>query len=148
MFFFTPSHFLFLPLQLFEIISFPYKSELPQIRGQLLFSCINLNFNYRAHMKIIFKKDVSVSHSVACLYISSGILVFLGEPVLLSVSPNIENIPCQIQSNLDKMTVISLMMMTSKITLSTTAIATRYSTRYSDFLLLLDSWGGFLKRPL
>ena len=37
------------------------------------------------------------------------------------------------------MTVISLMMMTSKITLSTTAIATRYSTRYSDFLLLLDS---------
>ena len=29
------------------------------------------------------------------LYISSGILVFLGEPVL-SVSPNIENIPCQI----------------------------------------------------
>ena len=46
-------------------------------------------------MKIIFKKDVSVSHSVACLYISSGILVFLGEPVL-SVSPNIENIPCQI----------------------------------------------------
>ena len=37
------------------------------------------------------------------------------------------------------MTVISLMMMTSKITLSTTAIATRYSTQYSDFLLLLDS---------
>ena len=37
------------------------------------------------------------------------------------------------------MTVISLMMMTSKITLSTTAIATRYWTRYSDFLLLLDS---------
>ena len=49
-FVFTPSHFLFLPLQFFEIISFPYKSELPQIRGQLLFSCINLNFNYRAHM--------------------------------------------------------------------------------------------------
>ena len=44
-----------------------------------------------------------------------------------------------IQSNLDKMTVISLMMMTSKITLSTTAIATRYSTRYLDFSLLLDS---------
>ena len=44
-----------------------------------------------------------------------------------------------IQSNLDKMTVISLIMMTSEITLSTTAIATRYSTRYSDFLLLLDS---------
>ena len=95
-FVFTPSHFLFLPLQLFEIISFPYKSELPQIRGQLLFSCINLNFNYRAHMNIIFKKDVSVFHIVACLYISSGILVFLGEPVL-SVSPNIENISCQIK---------------------------------------------------
>ena len=44
-----------------------------------------------------------------------------------------------IHSNLDKMMVISLMMMTSKITLSTTAIATRYSTRYSDFLLLFDS---------
>ena len=42
-----------------------------------------------------------------------------------------------IQSNLDKMTVMSLMMMTSKITLSTTAIATRW-TRYSDFLVLLD----------
>ena len=55
-FVFTPSHFLFLPLQLFEIIRIPYKSELPQIRGQLLFSCINLNFNYRAHMNIIFKK--------------------------------------------------------------------------------------------
>ena len=30
------------------------------------------------------------------------------------------------------------MMMTSKITLSTTAIVTRYSTRNSDFLILLD----------
>ena len=48
-------------------------------------------------MNIIFKKDVSVFHIVASLYISSGILVFLGEPVLLSVSPNIENIPCQIK---------------------------------------------------
>ena len=38
-----------------------------------------------------------------------------------------------ISIQLDKMT------MTSKITLSTTAIATWYSTRYSDFLLLLDS---------
>ena len=37
------------------------------------------------------------------------------------------------------MTAMSLMMMTSKITLPTTAIATRYSTRYSNFLLLLDS---------
>ena len=33
-------------------------------------------------MSIIFKKDVYVFHIVACLYISSGILVFLGEPVL------------------------------------------------------------------
>ena len=48
-------------------------------------------------MNMIFKKDVSVFHIVASLYISSGILVFLGEPVLLSVSPNIENIPCQIR---------------------------------------------------
>ena len=46
------------------------------------------------------------------------------------------------------MTVISLMMMTSKITLSTTAIATRYSTRYSDFLLLLDSYSTQSKKPL
>ena len=38
-------------------------------------------------MKIIFKKDVSVSHSVACLYISSGILVFLGEPVFICNRP-------------------------------------------------------------
>ena len=49
-----------------------------------------------------------------------------------------------IQSNLDKMTVISLMMMTFKITLSTTAIA----TRYSDFLLLLDSNSTRSKKPL
>ena len=48
-------------------------------------------------MNIIFKKNVSVFHIVASLYISSGILVFLGEPVL-SVSPNIENIPCQISA--------------------------------------------------
>ena len=53
-----------------------------------------------------------------------------------------------IQSNLDKMTAMSLMMMTSKITLPTTAIATRYSTRYSDFLLLLDSNSTRSKKPL
>ena len=53
-----------------------------------------------------------------------------------------------IQSNLDKMTAMSLMMMTSKITLPTTAIATRYSTRYSNFLLLLDSNSTRSKKPL
>ena len=82
-FVFTPSHFLFLPLQLFEIISFPYKSELPQIRGQLLFSCINLNFNYRAHMNIISKKDVSVFH-LWHVYISPlEFLYFLGNQFYL-----------------------------------------------------------------
>ena len=53
-----------------------------------------------------------------------------------------------IQSNLDKMTAMSLMMMTSKITLPTTAIATRYSTRYSNFLLLLDSNSTRSQKPL
>ena len=49
-----------------------------------------------------------------------------------------------IQSNLDKMTAMSLMMMTSKITLPTTAIA----TRYSNFLLLLDSNSTRSQKPL
>ena len=53
-----------------------------------------------------------------------------------------------IQSNLDKMTAMSLMMMTSKIMLPTTAIATRYSTRYSNFLLLLDSNSTRSQKPL
>ena len=51
-------------------------------------------------------------------------------------------------SPVDKMTVISLIMMTSKITLSTTAIATHYSTRYLDFLLLLDSNSTRSQKPL
>ena len=46
------------------------------------------------------------------------------------------------------MTAMSLMMMTSKITLPTTAIATRYSTRYSNFLLLLDSNSTRSQKPL
>ena len=53
-----------------------------------------------------------------------------------------------IQSNLDKMTVMSLVMMTSKFTLPTTAIASRYSTRYSDFLRLLDSNSTRSQKPL
>ena len=38
--------------------------------------------------------------------------------------------------------------MTSKITLLTVAIATRYLTQYSDFLLLLDSNSTRSKKPL
>ena len=40
------------------------------------------------------------------------------------------------------------MIITSKITRSTTAIATRYSTRYSDFLLLLSSNSTRSQKPL
>ena len=40
------------------------------------------------------------------------------------------------------------MMMKSKITLPSTAIATRYSTRYSNFLLLLDSNSTRSQKPL
>ena len=94
-FVFTPSHFLFLPLQFFDNNQNSLKVRIASNkRSIIILLIINLNFNYRAHMNIIFKKN-SVFHIVASLYISSGILVFLGEPVL-SVSPNIENITCQI----------------------------------------------------